>query len=331
MKKVNLILVLLSFAVISFSQTNHIYTAKSSGLWTAAGNWDTTLRTDGIKKNKVIVPKNITIVATNDVNNLGLGDVELVVYGSISVSAGTNLNFSDNSLIQLEGGSIVGTAANQKIKIGNDIKYKGNNDGTLTGYFITDNTTGSSPNGFRLLSILPVNFTSFYINKSGENIQLYWSTANEINNSHFDVERSYNGTDWQKIAEVFGSRNSNNSNNYSYHDKTIPSSVIYYRLRQVDIDGRSMYSSIKAVRSGEVIEVVRIFGKDKKVVIDLNTAVKKNLVISVVNSNGQVITRQTFSNPSYKIEVNVSNSSTGTYIVHVSDSEGWSEAKKVVL
>ena len=114
MKQVYLTLGLLAVAVISFSQTFQVHTAKNSGLWTDPTNWTTTLRTDGVPKNKVIIPKNITIVASNGVNSLGLGDVEIVLYGSISVLDGTNLTLSDNSSLQVEGGSIIGTSANQK-------------------------------------------------------------------------------------------------------------------------------------------------------------------------------------------------------------------------
>jgi hypothetical protein len=332
MKKIYTTLVLLTVALMTFSQTFYVYTAKSSGLWTQSTNWDVDPRTDGVQKNKVVIATNFTIIADNNVNNLGLGNVEIYISGNVVLSAGTNLNLSNNSVIELTGGYITGSAANQKIKIGSDIKYKGNNDGVLSGYFRADNTTSSSPNGFVSLSLLPVNFTSFHISKSGQNIQLSWSTDKEINNSHFDVERSFNGLDWQKIAVVVsaGSNNSNN-NNYSYNDKAISSPVVYYRLRQVDIDGRSVYSSIKTIRMGEAISAVRIYGFAKNVVIDLNTSVKSNLTVSIVNTSGQVISKQTFSNPSYKINLTIPVASTGAYFVQITDNKGWTQVKKVIL
>lgn len=331
MKKISTTLVLLTIAIISFSQSFRTYTATSSGLWTASANWTTSVRMDGVKKNKVIIPKNISIVANDSVNDLQLGNVEVYISGNLTLSNGTNLNLTDGSSITLINGSITGSAANQKIKIGSDIKYKGNNDGVLSGSFRTDNTTGSSPNGFVSFSMLPVNFTSFYINKSGDDIQLTWSTDKEINNSHFDVERSFNGLDWQKIAVVDGAGTSSNVNNYNYNDKNVAGSIVYYRLRHVDIDVCFMYSSIKTIRMSEAVSAVRIYGSNKNVVIDLNTSIKSNLVVSVVNTNGQVMSKQIISNPSYRINVNVHNASTGTYIVHLTDSKGWSEVKKVML
>jgi hypothetical protein len=81
----------------------------------------------------------------------------------------------------------------------------------------------------------------------------------------------------------------------------------------------------------EEVSAVRIYGSNKNVVIDLNTSIKSNLVVSVVNTNGQVISKQTISNPSYRININVHNASTGTYIVHITDNKGWTEVKKVIL
>jgi hypothetical protein len=67
------------------------------------------------------------------------------------------------------------------------------------------------------------------------------------------------------------------------------------------------------------------------VVIDLNTSVKSNLTVSIVNTSGQVISKQTFSNPSYKINLTIPVASTGAYFVQITDNKGWTEVKKVIL
>ena len=331
MKKIYSTLVFLTIAVISFCQPYNVYTAKKSGYWYDTNNWDIQPRMDGKNKHKVIIPKTFTITVDNNVNYMGLGDVEVIISGGIDLVHNTTLLLSPNSSIQLNDGRINGNSVDQKILIGSTIKYSGDLDNVKKEYSIADNTTGTAPLGFRAMGTMPVNFTSFYISKSAENIQLNWSTDKEINNSHFDVERSFNGIDWKKIAVVFGSGNSNNVNNYNYNDKNVSNPVVYYRLRQVDIDGRFIYSSIKTIRAGEAVSAVRIYGSEKNVVIDLNTSVKNNLVVSVVNANGQVITRQSFSNPSYKINLNLQNATSGTYIVQVTDNKGWAEVKKVIL
>ena len=331
MKKIYTTLFLLTVAIVTFSQPYYVFTAQGSGPWSTPANWNTQPRLDGVSKHKVVIPAAYNIVADNAVNGLIPGDVEIHISGSLTLSANTILNLTSNSSVRLNSGTIYGTTTNQRILIGTTVKYRGNVDGAKTGLSIADNTTGVAPNGFRDLTTLPVNFTSFYINKSAQTIQLSWSTDNETNNSHFEVERSSNGTTWEKIAVINAGINSNNSNNYSYNDKTISGPVVYYRLRQVDMDGRSIFSSIRMIRSGEVMSAVKIYGTNKKVVVDLNTSITNSLVISVVNANGQVITQQTVINPSYKINIDVPGASKGVYVVHLTDSKGWTEVKKVVL
>lgn len=331
MKIIYTTLFFLAVATVSFSQTYYIFTAQGSGSWSTAANWNTQPRLDGVNKHKVIIPAAYNITADNAVNSLIPGDVEIHISGGLTLSSNTTLNLTSNSSIQLNNGTIYGTTTNQRIIIGTTVKYRGNVDGAKTGLSIADNTTGVAPNGFRDLATLPVNFTSFYINKSGPTIQLSWSTDNETNHSHFVVERSSNGTSWEEIALINAGPGNNNSNNYSYNDKTIPGPVVYYRLRQVDMDGRSVFSSIRLIRSSEPMKAVKIYGTNKKVVVDLNTPITSSLVISVIDAKGQVITQQTVVNPSYKINVDVPGASRGMYIVHLTDSKGWTEVKKVVL
>ena len=254
-----------------------------------------------------------------------------MVEGVLALLPTTNLNLTENSSIELVNGTLSGLTANQKIKIGDEIKYKGNTDGIVTGYFIADNTTGSSPGGFKSLGTLPVNFTSFYVSQSGDDAQLHWSTDREINNSHFDVERSYNGVDWEKIAIVIGGMNSNNTNTYAYADKNISNPVVYYRLRQVDTDGRGTYSSIKILRIGQTASPLKIYGADKNVVVDMNQVIKNPVNVSVIDCKGQVVRKKAFSNQQYKIVYSLGDIPTGVYIVNVSDSKGLNVTQKIAL
>ena len=330
MKKIQLTLVLLTLAVMSFSQPYYVYTAITSGSWSVPANWNTQLRTDGVNKNKFVIPSSVNMTIGNG-SNAESGDVEIYIAGNMILASSANVNLSAQSFILLMNGSITGNSANQKIKIGSTIKYKGNVDGVQSGYLIMDNTTGSSPNGFYAYGLLPVNFTNFFISKTDQNIQLSWSTDKEINNSHFEVERSFNGLNWEKIAVIVGSENDKNNSNYSYSDKEISRPVVYYRIRQVDIDGRSVYTSIKTIRTGEAISPLKIYGSEKNIIIDFNTTVKSKIVVSVANNSGQVITRKSYSNSSYKINLNLSGVPSGLYIVQVTDNEGRSEVKKVIL
>jgi hypothetical protein len=104
-------------------------------------------------------------------------------------------------------------------------------------------------------SQLPVELLSFTgYNNETENI-LNWTTTTEINNDHFDIEKSLNGVTFQKIGEVEGNGNSYVNINYSFVDANPTSGTTYYRLKQVDFNGAFEYSNTLAIRSVGIADV----------------------------------------------------------------------------
>ncbi len=96
-------------------------------------------------------------------------------------------------------------------------------------------------------STVPVTLTSFTAKESGNAIELSWSTAMEVNNAHFNVERSIDGRHFENIAEVGGSGTSNRENHYKIIDREPYLGSNYYRLVQVDLDGTKEYFRILTV------------------------------------------------------------------------------------
>lgn len=97
---------------------------------------------------------------------------------------------------------------------------------------------------------LPVSlmeYTATLVNKN--DALLVWTTASEINNDYFQVDKSPDGFGFTDIAHVKGAGNSNKILNYSYTDNDLPEGTYYYRLKQVDFDGKSEYFDIKAISS----------------------------------------------------------------------------------
>lgn len=86
---------------------------------------------------------------------------------------------------------------------------------------------------------LPINLVSFNAKKVKENIELTWSTASEINNAYFSIERSIDGFYYQEIGRLSGAGNSNSVIHYSFFDNQPFNGVSYYRLTQVDYNGNS--------------------------------------------------------------------------------------------
>ena len=98
---------------------------------------------------------------------------------------------------------------------------------------------------------LPVELSAFTARRQGTSARLDWTTASEKNNAYFDVERSVDGIMFQAIGQVAGYGNSTTPHEYSLTDPRVAQygvPTLYYRLRQVDGDGKSAYSPIRSVQ-----------------------------------------------------------------------------------
>ncbi len=95
-----------------------------------------------------------------------------------------------------------------------------------------------------IASPLPVELTTFAGVYTGNAVELKWETATEVNNYGFEIEKSSNKLSWQKIGFVAGNGNSNSPHQYSFKDvDLVGGSTFYYRLKQIDIDGKFEYSN----------------------------------------------------------------------------------------
>jgi len=97
---------------------------------------------------------------------------------------------------------------------------------------------------------LPVKLASFTATLTNNKADLKWTTASELNTSHFVVERSLNGTGFSDAATIFAYGNATDKTNYSFSDNLagLQSDIVYYRLRSVDNDGKSQYSETRLIR-----------------------------------------------------------------------------------
>ncbi|MBK9046462.1 MAG: T9SS type A sorting domain-containing protein [Bacteroidetes bacterium] len=99
-------------------------------------------------------------------------------------------------------------------------------------------------------SPLPIELLSFEAIKSGNNVDLIWRTASEINNDYFTIQKSKNGYEFEDIATVDGAGNSTSVTNYKITDTKPYNGINYYRLMQTDFDGKFTYSEIRSIFFG---------------------------------------------------------------------------------
>ena len=89
----------------------------------------------------------------------------------------------------------------------------------------------------------PVELTSFTATASGKEVTLNWTTATELNNQGFEVQRKFSTNDFATIGSVKGQGTTTSQNQYSFVDKLIDGGKYFYRLKQIDFDGTFEYSN----------------------------------------------------------------------------------------
>ncbi len=176
-----------------------------------------------------------------------------------------------------------------------------------------------------LTSILPVTLTKFRFQISNKTIRLLWTTESEINNDYFQIERSANGKDFVALDKVHGFGNSLSTRNYEFIDESPLNGSNYYRLKQVDFDGRFEYTKI--IRADNSDSRIRIYPTSTTdyVTVDMNE--DQVASVTIINTVGQVVKNMNITE--MKTSIDISNIPSGIYYVTV-DAQSGKEIKKII-
>lgn len=142
--------------------------------------------------------------------------------------------------------------------------------------------------------LLPIKLGAFTVSKQGTNGALVsWKTTSEINVDHFEIERSFDGINFVSVGTKQAVGNSASDVDYQFND-LIPSGtqIVYYRLKTLDIDAKSSYSKIIALKlQGIFVSDFSVypnpFTTDLK--IQMNSEKEENVTIRISNAVGQSI------------------------------------------
>ncbi|MDX1407010.1 MAG: T9SS type A sorting domain-containing protein [Saprospiraceae bacterium] len=184
---------------------------------------------------------------------------------------------------------------------------------------------------------LPLDLLDFRADKKGERSAiLNWSTANEENTSHFEIERSTDLENWEMIGNVNAAGESTEVLRYSYLDENVydgrrPNERFYYRLRMVDQDSRYKYSQIDVVlfsqagnaNGAAVFAFPNPSTKGLNVGFDITGDAVQPAEMSLINSIGQVVYHKEIpagSELEY-IDYIRANVGTGAYVLRVMDAD----------
>ncbi len=180
-------------------------------------------------------------------------------------------------------------------------------------------------------NVLPVTWLSVQAIPSGNNsIKVKWTTAGERkNNAGFVVERSQDGQHYQTIASV--QPQAENTGSPAYYlvedNKVMPGTTYYYRIRQIDIDGRSSYSKVvtASLTVGKV-KYLQIRPNPVSNILkwEVNVLKSQQLNVSVMDVTGKtLINRKLHADAgSNNFKINVSALKNGAYILKIVDEDG---------
>lgn len=171
--------------------------------------------------------------------------------------------------------------------------------------------------------VLPVTLVEFTGKKAGNAIQLDWKTATESNSSHFEIERSTDGRSFTSIGEVAAAGNSNTLRSYSFHDKLPAPNNNYYRLKIVDLDGRSALSKVVVIRTGSAGRGIFAYPNPVRDQIQLTweDMPAAEYTIDILHTGGQLMQKSKIRiTSSSQVTVIPRNSSwrSGVYLIRVS-------------
>lgn len=189
--------------------------------------------------------------------------------------------------------------------------------GPITGF--SDYAIGSTSS----YNALPVSWLNVSAKKLANSTLIEWSTASEINNNYFVVERSINGNDFISIGKVASGGNQNTIQNYSYTDNDLIVGVktIYYRIRQIDNDGASTLSKVVLVNIDEI--TAPIFAYPNPFTKDLQLSINsksQDIKVAVTDLSGREVYNKIIHADANSTSIKLSDLNTlenGFYLLNV--------------
>jgi hypothetical protein len=270
---------------------------------------------------------------------------------SIASDAGTALinraafSGTSNGFVQtiIDLSSFAGSTAKFRFRFASD------NGGNVNGWYV-DNISLKSESGIYnkarlydgsnnnlavadttsiIANVVPVQWASFTAEKQGTASLLKWVTVQEQNSLRFVVERSTDGNNFLEIGTINASGNSSVAKAYTLTDALPMAGINYYRIKQVDVDGRIIYSDTRSVIFNPFkgnITVTPNPAKDKiAITVPGNSKV---LQVTIVNAVGQKVQSASINGQYNQLQLN--NLAPGLYYIKISGEEG-EQTKKLLV
>ncbi|MEO6949846.1 MAG: T9SS type A sorting domain-containing protein [Ginsengibacter sp.] len=302
-----------NFFSLAFSKTNTPFVSLASG----NGSKASVLKFDGNSWIDV-GQKYFTTGEAYQISLLaGKNDVPSIFY--------TDSNF--HSYVSTYLNSVWTTATFQSGLSNNGVSfgstYAIDNDGFSYVTFV-DNPNLGGISVLKSANILPVSLLSFTGKLINQEVQLNWSTSSEFNNDYFIVQRSKDGLHFNNLGKVKGKGTASAKSSYTFTDPSPYQGMMnYYRLSQVDFDGKSTLSAIVSIKSESAPNSIIIYPNPVRDI--LNVKLDNNsqaITLKIFSANGQLQLSQKYSQSLTLIPVSVKRLPAGTYHLVIEKASG---------
>ncbi|MEP6750723.1 MAG: T9SS type A sorting domain-containing protein [Bacteroidota bacterium] len=201
------------------------------------------------------------------------------------------------------------------------------NGGNIGGNLVSGATTTTSNTNIAWTSggriditytvTLPVTWLSFTAAGAGNgSVLLNWSTAGELNTRAFLVQRNSGNNEWATVAQVTAAGNSTATIQYQYTDKTIVKNTYYYRLAQIDLDGKMTYSkTVSCFTGGPLIKLYPNPVTDRSITVSMTAG----SVVIIYNSQGAILLNKKL--PAGDSKLDLGNYAPGVYFLKAGEQK----------
>lgn len=184
--------------------------------------------------------------------------------------------------------------------------------------------TSFSPFSVSSFGALPLTWLSISGSHIGHDNYIYWSTAAEVNNDYFSVEVSADGANFTAIGRVPGQSSSSGVHGYSFIHKNVTLPTAYYRIKQVDLDGRFSYSKIISIAANDAASMDFLYITSpvyEGVSAWMSATRPYQTTILLLDMSGKIITRKQVSmnKGANHVDIPLGNVASGTYVLRYQD------------
>lgn len=191
--------------------------------------------------------------------------------------------------------------------------------------------------GWSATGVLGVQLTDFYGIGFDNGNRIYWRTKSETESNYFEVLRSFDGKKFEVIGKLWGAGTSNFEHNYEYFDKNMRNGVCYYKLKQVDFNGKIQYAGpIQINRTAHGYGIVAIYPNpaENQIFVEINVGIKHSndlASVALIGVDGKVLQSIGIDDEGFhQVQFDLSRLEKGIYFIRYSSNSTLVSTKRFI-